>query len=78
MGKKLAGITGKIGLIFLLISFTLQGFAQFSRKLPSSRPRLVVTIIIDPFSIDQLNRFQDKMGKEGFRKLITEGTFFTS
>ncbi len=78
MGKKLAGITGKIGLIFLLISFTLQGFAQFSRKLPSSRPRLVVTIIIDPFSIDQLNRFQDKMGKEGFRKLITEGTFFTN
>ena len=67
-----------IFLFSLFSGITLPGAAQFSRKLPSSRPRLVVTIIIDPFSIDQLNRYQEKMGPEGFRKLMRQGTFFTN
>ncbi len=65
-------------LISLFYSFSIPGVAQFSRKLPSTRPRLVVTIIIDPFSIDQLNRYQEKMEEEGFRKLMSQGTFFTN
>ena len=65
-------------LITLLLGMTLQVFPQFTRKIPSSRPRLVVVVIIDPFSIDQLNLYQEKMGREGFRKLVSQGTFFTN
>jgi hypothetical protein len=77
-GRRSARIIVTIFLFSLFYSQTVPGLAQFSRKLPSSRPRLVVTIIIDPFSIDQLNRYQDKMGKEGFRKLVSQGTFFNN
>ena len=67
-------------IVFLLLfaGLTVQAFSQFSRKLPSSTPRLVVTIVVDPLSIDQLNRYRDKMEKDGFRKLMTEGSYFNN
>ncbi len=52
------------------------GFSQFSKKLPSHKPRLIVTLVLDPFSFDQLNRYYDRFGKGGFRKLTGQGSYF--
>ncbi len=62
----------------LFAGLILPAYSQFSRKLPSSRPRLVVTILVDPLSIDQLNRYREVMEKDGFRKVMSEGTFFNN
>ncbi len=51
-------------------------YPQISKKLPSHKPKLIVTIVIDPFSFDQLNRYGDRFGKEGFRRLISQGCYF--
>ncbi len=65
-------------ILVLLAAFivSLQVFPQFSKKLPSNKPRLIITIVIDPFSFDQLNRYQDKLEKNGLRKLMAGGSFF--
>ncbi len=59
-----------------MLTFPARG--QFTRKIPSAHPRLVVMILVDPLSLDQLNRFQEKMGKEGFRKLLSQGSYFNN
>ncbi len=69
---------GRLFFILLFIGLTSQTFSQFSRRLPSSTPRLVVVIVVDPLSIDQLNNYRDVMGKDGFRKLMTQGTYFNN
>jgi predicted AlkP superfamily pyrophosphatase or phosphodiesterase len=37
------------------------------------RPKLVVGIVVDQMRYDYLYRFYDKFGKDGFRKLMSEG-----
>ncbi len=64
--------------LFLLLAVVPVVRAQLSRRLPAARPRLVVMVLVDPLSLDQLNRFQEKMGREGFRKLMSQGSYFTN
>ncbi len=70
--------TTRVFLLGIIVTFASSwpGFSQFIKKLPSHKPRLIVTIVIDPFSFDQLNRYQDRMGKDGFKRLINQGCFF--
>src|SRR5215218_815998 len=42
------------------------------------RPKLVLAIVIDQFRYDFLERFADVFGDGGFRRLISEGAFFTN
>jgi len=69
-------------IFFFIISVILgvfsprAGFPQFSKKLPSHKPKLIVTIVLDPFSFDQLNRYHDRFGEGGFRKLTDQGCYF--
>jgi predicted AlkP superfamily pyrophosphatase or phosphodiesterase len=45
---------------------------------PSSRPRLVLLIVVDQFRYDYLTRFGDLFGSDGLRRLQREGAFWTN
>lgn len=63
---------------FLLSAFSV--IAQVKRVSPTSstptspdRPKLVVGIVVDQMRYDYLYRYYDKFGKNGFRRLMTQG-----
>lgn len=48
------------------------------RNEPDARPRLVVMLAIDQFRADYLTRLHDLFGNGGFKRLTTDGAWFTS
>lgn len=59
----------------LLISVLSKSYGQ-GAYLPPDKPRLVVGIIVEQLKYDQLEKFRDRLGENGIRKLINEGTYF--
>ncbi|MEM9896787.1 MAG: alkaline phosphatase family protein, partial [Bacteroidota bacterium] len=56
-------------LVFASLLISLNAFSQKS-------PKLVIGIVVDQMRQDYLFRFQDKMGDDGFRKLMRDGAYF--
>lgn len=48
---------------------------QNHTSLPPEKPKLIVAIVIDQFRYDYLSRFWDKLGEDGFKKLVQEGSY---
>jgi predicted AlkP superfamily pyrophosphatase or phosphodiesterase len=46
--------------------------------IPPDKPRLIVGIIVEQLRYDQIERFRNRFGENGIRKLLNEGTFFQS
>ena len=44
--------------------------------LPPDKPRLVIGIVVEELRYDQLEKFRDKFGENGIKRLINEGTYF--
>ncbi len=44
--------------------------------IPPEKPVLVVGIIVEQLRYDQIERFRNRFGENGIRKLLNEGTFF--
>ncbi|HPJ59407.1 MAG TPA: alkaline phosphatase family protein [Bacteroidales bacterium] len=44
--------------------------------IPPEKPKLVVGIIVEQLRYDQIERFRDRFGENGIRKLLNEGSFF--
>jgi len=44
--------------------------------LPPEKPRLVIGIVVEQLKFDQLEKFRDRLGENGIKKLINEGTYF--
>jgi predicted AlkP superfamily pyrophosphatase or phosphodiesterase len=61
--------------IILLISvlFKLSGQGAY---LPPDKPRLVIGIVVEQLKYDQLEKFRDRLGENGIKRLINEGTYF--
>jgi predicted AlkP superfamily pyrophosphatase or phosphodiesterase len=60
----------------LIVLFVLPVFAQRTRPTASAtaaRPRLVLLIAVDQFRHDYLERFGDLYGKNGFKRLMSDG-----
>ncbi len=57
---------------FIIASFSVKNFSQ-----PVSRPKLVVGIVIDQMRYDYLYKFKKYYGKNGFNRLMNEGSNFT-
>lgn len=57
-------------MIFLLQS----SIGQQSNRIPSEKPELIIGLIIDQMRPDQLYRYWDKFGDDGFKKLMNNGT----
>jgi len=63
-------------LYFLLLIFAAQfSFAQTAKKTPTSKPKLVVGIVVDQMRSDYIYRYWDRYGNGGFKKLVNNGFY---
>ncbi len=60
-----------IVVLFLLINSV---FCQ-NPSVPSEKPKLIIGIVVSEMRYDYLNRYWDKFGEGGFKKLVNGGTF---
>lgn len=63
-------------IILLLPVFLSSAFFATSAQSVSSKPKLVVGVIIDQMRYDYLYKFEDLYGEKGFKKLLNEGSNF--
>jgi predicted AlkP superfamily pyrophosphatase or phosphodiesterase len=61
--------------IILLISVFIKMSGQ-GAYLPPDKPRLVIGIVVEELKYDQLEKFRDRLGENGIKRLINEGTYF--
>lgn len=71
-GKKILKQTA----IILISLFTVQGAIGQGAYLPPDKPRLVVGIIVEQLRYDQLEKFRNRLGENGIRRLLNEGAYF--
>ncbi|MDR2847471.1 MAG: alkaline phosphatase family protein [Bacteroidales bacterium] len=50
--------------------------AQPSPRIPAEQPKLIIGIVVEQMRSDYIQRFWDKFGEGGFKRLINEGTYF--
>ena len=60
-------------ILLFLVFVKLSGQGAY---LPPDKPRLVISIVVESLKYDQLEKFRDKLGENGIKKLINEGTYF--
>jgi predicted AlkP superfamily pyrophosphatase or phosphodiesterase len=64
---------GAVILLGLLITNELKGQGAY---LPPEKPSLVIGIVVEELRYDQLEKFRNRLGENGIRKLLNEGTFY--
>ena len=65
--------------IFIVAALAALGFSSLSGQgayLPPDKPRLVIGIIVEQLRYDHIEKFRDRFGENGIRRLINEGTYF--
>ncbi len=62
--------------LIILILFSLGRLSGQSAYIPPDKPKLVIGIIVEQLKYDQLEKFRDRLGENGIKKLINEGTYF--
>jgi predicted AlkP superfamily pyrophosphatase or phosphodiesterase len=73
---KTSEIIKKISAVFLLsVSVLVESYGQ-GAYLPPEKPRLVIGIVVEQLKYDQLEKFRDRLGENGIKRLINEGTYF--
>jgi len=60
-------------ILLLSILFKVSGQGAY---LPPDKPRLVIGIVVEQLKYDQLEKFRDRLGENGIKRLINEGTYF--
>jgi predicted AlkP superfamily pyrophosphatase or phosphodiesterase len=61
--------------VLMLISFITKVTGQ-GAYLPPDKPSLVIGIVVEQLKYDQLEKFRDRLGDNGIKRLINEGTYF--
>lgn len=64
--------------ILLLISValvTINSLNAQRKAIPPEKPRLIILITTENFRYDYLNKFYNKFSENGFKRLLTQGTF---
>jgi hypothetical protein len=61
--------------VILLVSVSVELSGQ-GAYLPPDKPRLVIGIVVEQLKYDQLEKFRDRLGENGIKRLINEGTYF--
>lgn len=62
--------------IFLFIACTLFAQISFSQnKNNSSKPKLIIQVVIEQMRYDIIQRYWDRFSEKGFKKLINDGAF---
>jgi predicted AlkP superfamily pyrophosphatase or phosphodiesterase len=73
--KKLDVVNKSSATIVLLICALIKLSGQ-GAYLPPDKPRLVIGIVVEQLKYDQLEKFRDRLGENGIKRLINEGTYF--
>ena len=60
----------------IVLSASLFNLAGQGAYIPPDKPRLVIGIVVEELKYDQLEKCRDKLGENGIKKLINEGTYF--
>lgn len=69
----------KMNFNWLLVLIILSGTSTLLRaQSPGERPKLVVGIVVDQLRDEYLYRFYDQFTDEGFRKLLTDGFYYSN
>lgn len=63
-------------LYILLLIFTISNLQGFSQTVKNEKPKLVVGIVVDQMRNDYIDRFWNKYGSDGFKRLVDEGYRF--
>jgi len=66
----------KRSISIILLSFVILKLSGQGAYLPPDKPRLVIGIVVEEMKYDQLEKFRDKLGENGIKRLINEGTYF--
>lgn len=68
-------IMKKISVAVFLTSLFIRLSGQ-GAYIPPEKPKLVIGIVVEQLRYDQLEKFRDRIGENGIRRLLNEGTFF--
>jgi predicted AlkP superfamily pyrophosphatase or phosphodiesterase len=60
----------------LLLIFVFNRLQGQTAYLPPEKPRLVIGIVVEQLRYDQLEKFRNRLGESGIRRLLNEGTYF--
>jgi predicted AlkP superfamily pyrophosphatase or phosphodiesterase len=59
--------------IFIVLIISVSGQGAY---IPPEKPKLVIGIVVEQLRYDQLERLKDRLGDNGIRRLLNEGTYF--
>lgn len=59
-----------------LINSNINLFSQENKRIPPEKPKLVITIVVEQMRNDYLQRYWGKLGNNGFKRLVNEGSYF--
>jgi len=62
--------------IIIISFFIIHKAGGQGAYIPPDKPKLVVGIIVEQMRYDQLEKFRSRLGENGIRKLLNEGTYF--
>lgn len=63
------------GAMVLCAIFINSAFGQ-SAYIPPEKPRLVIGIVVEQLRYDQIEKIRSRLGENGIRRLLNEGTYF--
>ncbi|OFY67052.1 MAG: hypothetical protein A2V64_13685 [Bacteroidetes bacterium RBG_13_43_22] len=66
----------KLAVLFCLALSVCGGLRGQGPYIPPDKPKLVIGIIVEQLRYDQLERFRSRLGQNGIRRLLNEGTNF--
>ena len=78
IGNQFNSLLKVIFLCFLGYSFAFTGRVSANSGISSGSPDLIVGIVVDKMRYDYLTRMWDMFGDDGFKRLVSEGSSFTS
>jgi predicted AlkP superfamily pyrophosphatase or phosphodiesterase len=66
----------KLVIALCLVSVVYAGLNGQGPYIPPDKPKLVIGIIVEQLRYDQIERFRSRLGQNGIRRLLNEGTSY--
>jgi predicted AlkP superfamily pyrophosphatase or phosphodiesterase len=63
-------------LVALIISVNVHGAFSQGAYIPPDKPKLIVGIVVEQLRYDQLEKLKDRLGENGIRRMLNEGTYY--
>jgi predicted AlkP superfamily pyrophosphatase or phosphodiesterase len=64
------------GLAFILCTVLFNSAFGQSAYIPPEKPKLVIGIVVEQLRYDQIEKIRSRLGENGIRRLLNEGTYF--